>query len=119
MGKYAEAEVYYARAMALSSSFAFTAANRAEALFQLGRDSEAIKELRRLLRRFPDFDDARAALAAMLWASNEGARAEDEWLRVGDPRYRDRAWLAVDRHWPPRLVAAAEALMDVRGVAKE
>jgi len=114
-GNWVEAEACFARAASAARDFSFTSANRAGALFQLGRDAEAVKELRRLLRRYPDFDDARAALAAILWVKGEDrGAAEDEWLRVADPRYRDRAWLAGDRHWPPRLVAAAAALMDIK-----
>ena len=114
-GNWVEAEACFAKAAAAARDFSFTSANRAGALFQLGRDAEATKLLKTLLRRYPDFDDARAALAAILWVGGEDrAAAEEQWLRVGDPRYRDRAWLAGDRHWPPRLVAAATALMDIK-----
>lgn len=114
-GNWVEAEACFAKAAAAARDFSFTSANRAAALFQLGRDGEAIKEFRRLLRRYPDFDDARAALAAILWVRGEDrGAAETEWLRVADPRYRDRAWLTRDRHWPPRLVDAAVALMDIK-----
>jgi tetratricopeptide (TPR) repeat protein len=114
-GNWVEAEACFTKAAAAARDFSFTSANRAAALFQLGRDAEAMKEFRRLLRRYPDFDDARAALAAILWVRGEDrAAAEDQWLRVADPRYRDRAWLSRDRRWPPRLVDAAVALMDIK-----
>lgn len=114
LGSWSEAEQCFAKAASLAPSFSFAAANRAAVLFQLGRDGEAARELTRLLRRFPSFDDARAALAAVLWARGDRAEAEDQWLRVADPRYRDKAWLARDRHWPPRLVAAAAALLEIK-----
>lgn len=69
-----------------------------------------------LLRRYPEFPDARAALAAALWEAGLQAEAEQEWGRVNDPRYRDRSWLRGERRWPPRLAAALEALLDIRGV---
>lgn len=70
-----------------------------------------------LLRKYGDsFVDMRAALCAALWEAGLQAEAEAEWQRVADPRYRDRAWLRGERRWPPRLVAAMEAFLDIRGV---
>jgi len=68
-GDWAAAEPFYARATELAPQFSFAFANRAVALYQSGKDNVAIKELRSLLRRYPDFSDARAALAAALWAA--------------------------------------------------
>lgn len=34
--------------------------------------------------------------------------------RVDDSRYKDRQWLKESRRWPPRLVADAEALLDLK-----
>lgn len=42
---------------------------------------------RRLLRRFPDFPDMRAALTAALWDQGSQGEAETQWGRVDDPRY--------------------------------
>lgn len=56
-----------------------------------------------LLRRYADFDDMRAALAAALYALGFPGDAETQWLRVEDPRYKDARWLAGERRWPPRL----------------
>ena len=42
---------------------------------------------RNLLRKYPDFPDMRAALAAALWAKGDGGEAETNWLRVEDPRW--------------------------------
>ena len=36
---------------------------------------------RRLLRRYPDFPDMRAALAAAEWGAGLGANAEADWVR--------------------------------------
>jgi hypothetical protein len=72
---------------------------------------------RSLLRKYPNFDDMRAALAGALWEAGLQAEAEAEWQRVEDPRYRSRAWLRGERRWPPRLSSAVEALIDIRGVS--
>ena len=114
---YREAAESFGKAVTLAPSFSFAAANRAVALFAAGDDdSAALKELRRLNRRFPNFDEARAAAAGILWSSGDRAEAEGEWSRVDDPRYKDAKWLRNERHWPPRLVEAATALLEVRAV---
>lgn len=69
---------------------------------------------RTLLRRYPDFPDTRAALAAAEWELGQEARAETDWLRVDDPRYSDRTWLRKTRRWPARLCDALEAFLDIR-----
>ncbi len=142
---------------------------------QTGAKDPAMRQMRTLLRRYPDFVDVRAALAAALWASGEtrGAacarvcgsvihavsrsvhsasyltrptqsttqgssstpptppthphpptpthqgkegEAETTWERVEDPRYRDVAWLAAQRRWPPSLVGAMDALLKLKSV---
>jgi tetratricopeptide (TPR) repeat protein len=47
-----DAVQYYSRAISLAPSFSFAVANRALAMYQLGRSNEAIKEYRTLLRRW-------------------------------------------------------------------
>ena len=117
-GRYDESEASYARAIGLAGvKFTFAASNRAAVLFQLGRRAECVKEYARLLRRYPSFDDAHAGLAAALWAAGETAKAEGEWSRVEDARYKSVAWLADDRRWPPAMVEAAAALIQLRKVA--
>ena len=69
---------------------------------------------RTLLRRYPDFTDPRAALAAAEWELGQIERAEGDWNRVDDPRYADREWLRQTRRWPARLCDALEAFLDVR-----
>jgi predicted 2-oxoglutarate/Fe(II)-dependent dioxygenase YbiX len=42
--------------------------------------------MRTLLRRYSDFPDMRAALAAAQWAAGREGDAETQWTRVEDPR---------------------------------
>lgn len=118
LGRWEEALPYYERAAKLSPGFSFAYANTALAKYQLGKTNEAIKSFRTLLRRYPDFIEVRAAYAAALWADGLEAEAEDNWLRVDDPRYTDRAWLRKTRRWPSKLVDAVESLMDVKSMAR-
>ena len=45
---------------------------------------------RRLLRRYPDFPDMRAALAAAEWGAGLGANAEADWVRYYSALYCSR-----------------------------
>ncbi|CAD7700079.1 unnamed protein product [Ostreobium quekettii] len=113
-GQWDEAERYYGRAVALAPEFAFAAANRACALYQLGRVDDSLRLMRNLLRRYPTFPDMRAALTVALWRNGEEGEAEEEWLRVDDPRYRDVAWLKESRRWPPDLITGMEAFLELK-----
>ena len=54
-------------------------ANHALGLLQVGRDADALEEIRGLLRRDPNFLDMRAAETAALWAQGEAEAAEAAW----------------------------------------
>lgn len=57
------------------------------AFLQVGQRDPAMRQMRTLLRRYPDFNDMRAALAAALWAAGKEGEAETTWARVDDPRW--------------------------------
>jgi tetratricopeptide (TPR) repeat protein len=86
LGKWRDAVDCFGRAASLAPSFSFAAANQALALWQAGDRTEAERRMRALLRRYPDFADVRAALAAALWADGLEAEAEAAWSRVDDAR---------------------------------
>ena len=73
---------------------------------------------RSLLRRYPDFDDPRAALAAAEWELGQYERAEGDWNRVQDPRYADKEWLLKTRRWPAKLCEALQAFLEIRMTKK-
>eukprot|EP00892_Ulva_mutabilis_P011591 jgi/Ulvmu1/8804/UM048_0059.1 len=117
MGNYDAAARYFGRAASMAPTFSFASANRCVALFAAGRTNESMREMRAVLRRYPDFPDTRAALTAALWSIGKEAEAESNWQRVDDPRYRDKQWLREDRRWPPELVKALSAFLEIRTVA--
>lgn len=53
-----------------------------------------MRQMRTLLRRYPDFADVRAALAAALWAAGKEGEAETTWERVEDARWARVHWRA-------------------------
>ena len=72
--------------------------------YQLGNIDESEKELKKLIRRYPNFADARAAITALNWFRGNVGQAESNWIAVTelDPRYSDAEWLTKVRRWPPR-----------------
>lgn len=110
------ASKYYERAGILAPEFSFAFANRAVALYEIGEEEVSVKIVRSLLRKYPDFQDMRAALAAMLWNEGREGDAESEWSRVDDPRYKDNNWLKVERRWPPKLIKAIDAFLELKSV---
>ncbi|DBA74638.1 TPA: hypothetical protein ACH3X2_009418 [Trebouxia sp. C0005] len=117
LGRWKDAKEFYGKAASLAPEFAFSVANKAVAMFQLGETNESMREMRALLRRYPDFPDMRAALAAADWSIGKLGDAESNYQRLNDPRYRDRDWLKVNRRWPPKLLSAWEAFLDIKKVA--
>ena len=88
--------------------FAMARSSAALAAFQVGDREAAETELRRLIRRYPLFADARAALTALLWSQGASGEAESHWAAASglDPRYRQPEWLLEIRRWPPLPVDA-------------
>ncbi len=93
--------------------FAMARSSGALAAFQLGDLNEAERELRSLIRRYPLFADARAALTALLWRRGASGEAESNWAAASglDPRYRQREWLLQTRRWPPEPVQALQQFL--------
>ena len=88
--------------------FALARSSAALAAFQLDDLEASEVELRRLIRRYPLFADARAALTALLWQRGARGEAESHWAAASglDPRYRPAEWRLQIRRWPPRPVQA-------------
>ena len=80
------------------------------ASYQLSQYDEAEEVLRALIRKYPMFADARAALSALLWRKGSLGEAESHWSAVAglDGRYKSKDWLVNARRWPPK---PAEDLM--------
>ena len=99
-----KARELFSKAALYNPGFAMARSSMALADFQLGNVAESEKELQKLIRRYPTFADARAALTALHWSKGESGKAESNWISVTelDPRYSDEAWLINVRRWPPK-----------------
>lgn len=103
----------YQHAVELNPAFALARINQALVAYQLDQPQDAIAELRALVRRYPNFADARAALTAALWAVGQRGEAESHWVAVVglDERYSDLDWVRTVRRWPPAMVDALQAFL--------
>lgn len=102
-------------AAAARPGMAMARSSAALAAFQLGDAAAAEHDLRALIRRYPLFADARAALTAVLWQGGAGGEAESHWAAASglDPRYRQEEWLRQIRRWPPRAVQALNQFLSL------
>ena len=104
MGNWIEAKRLFSQAASSNYSIAMASSSEALAIYQLGDFELAEKKIRILIRKYPLFADARAALSALLWRKGFTGEAESNWAAASglDIRYRDKDWLMHIRRWPPK-----------------
>ena len=105
----------YQKAADLAPNFPLARGNASLIMYQIGDRSEAIRNMRNLVRKYPMYSDMRAALAAALWVEGQQGEAESNWVAaVGlDSRYQDLDWIANIRRWPPKMVGALEKFLNL------
>ncbi len=103
----------YKQATELVADYAFACANYALALYQTGDTQASLRLMRNLVRKYPQFADMRAALAAGLWELGQRGEAESYWAAVVglDARYKDLTWVRETRRWPPAMVNALDKFL--------
>ena len=78
-GDWPEARELYGQAALARPGFAMARSSEALAAWQAGDLDWAEAELRKLIRRYPLFADARAALSGLLWREGSSGEAESHW----------------------------------------
>ena len=103
LSNWEEARNLFNKASESNTGFPMARSSMALADYQLGNLDNAEKELRKLIRKYPTFADARAALTALQWAKSKFGEAESNWIAAVelDPRYAQEDWLLDVRRWPP------------------
>ncbi len=98
-----EAKRLFSQAASSNNEIAMARSSEALSIYQLGDLELAEKKIRILIRKYPLFADARAALSALLWRKGLTGEAESNWAAVAglDIRYREKNWLLDIRRWPP------------------
>ena len=101
-----DARSLFHRAAQFNPGFAMARSSEALANYQLGNYETSENELRKLIRRYPTFADARAALTALQWSRGKSGEAESNWIAAVelDPLYAQENWLLEVRRWPPAPV---------------
>ena len=114
--KWKEARDLFSKAAFYNPGFSMARSSMALADYQLGSIDESEKELKKLIRRYPTFADARAALTALNWSKGESGKAESNWIAVTelDPRYSDEEWLIKVRRWPPKPTKDLMKFIDLK-----
>jgi len=102
-GNWQGARCSYGAAAGTQPDLIMARSSQALAAMELGDLAVAEETFRQLIRRYPLFADARAALTALLWRRGLRGEAESHWAAsVGlDDRYADAQWLLATRQWPP------------------
>ena len=105
----------YQQAANIAPNFALARGNASLVIYQIGDRTEAIRNMRNLVRKYPMYSDMRAALAAALWVEGQQGEAESNWVAaVGlDNRYQDLEWIENIRRWPPKMVEALEKFLNL------
>jgi len=103
-GDWDSARRLYEEAADARPGFAMARSSAALAAWQQQDLVWAEAELRKLIRRYPLFADARAALSGLLWQGGFSGEAESHWAAAAglDTRYRQKDWLLDVRRWPPQ-----------------
>lgn len=117
LGQWDAAIADYHRATELAPNYPLAFTNYAIALYQVGQTTESTRLLRNLVRKYPTFVDARAALTAALWAAGQQGEAESQWVSVVglDSRYKNLTWVKEMRRWPPAMTTALEKFLKLQG----
>ena len=91
---------------------AMARSSEALAAWQVGDLDWAEAELRKLIRRYPLFADARAALGGLLWREGSSGEAESHWPRpAGLISVTARPIGCNGRRWPPQPTADLMAFL--------
>ena len=104
MGNWSEAKRLFSQAASSDKAIAMASSSEALSIYQLGDLELAEEKIRILIRKYPLFADARAALSAILWRKGFIGEAESNWAAAAglDIRYREKNWLLNSRRWPPK-----------------
>lgn len=115
VNKYDDALAAYGRASLLAPGIAGYRLKEALVLFQVKRSEEARKLMQGLVRKYPNYAEAHAALAAVLWSVGERSRAEEQFSEATkrEPLYADIRWINSELLWPPNMVTAMKDFLAI------
>ncbi|KAJ7520906.1 hypothetical protein O6H91_19G029200 [Diphasiastrum complanatum] len=112
---YPAALAAYERASTLAPGIAGYRLKQALVLFQLQKPEEASKLIQSLVRKYPNYAEAHAALAALLWSEDRRSSAEDQFSKAlnDEPKFQDIRWVQAELQWPPAIMQAMKNFLNV------
>lgn len=86
---------------------------RALLLYQVDRPQDALLQLEDEEVALRGSAEVHAALAVVFYGLGKPVQAEQQWAVASefDKRYSDVAWVAAEKHWPPKLLQALEKFL--------
>ncbi len=117
-GNWTKAKLLFNQASMANPGLPMARSSKSLACYQLNQYDEAERELRSLIRKYPMFADARAALSALLWRKGSLGEAESHWAAASglDSRYKSEDWLLNVRRWPPNPSKDLMSFLDLKTV---
>ncbi|KAJ7520912.1 hypothetical protein O6H91_19G029200 [Diphasiastrum complanatum] len=114
LGKFDEAEQDLTTAIRLAPNAPVPFLNRAIA-YELQKPEEASKLIQSLVRKYPNYAEAHAALAALLWSEDRRSSAEDQFSKAlnDEPKFQDIRWVQAELQWPPAIMQAMKNFLNV------
>ncbi|GJP41675.1 hypothetical protein CLOM_g1316 [Closterium sp. NIES-68] len=84
-------------------------------LVQVGSTNQAEQILKALVRKYPNYAEAHAALAAVSWQKGETAEAEEQFSRGSalQPQLKNLEWVSDNYDWTPRLTESYRRFLAV------
>ncbi|CAM6112248.1 unnamed protein product [Calypogeia fissa] len=105
----------YQKASILAPGIAGYRFRQALVLFQVGRLDESKKLLQGLVRKYPNYTEAHAALAALLWSEGNRSTAEEQFSEATnlEPLYSKISWVESELQWPPGVLQAFAKFLSI------
>lgn len=105
----------YRTAADLAPGIAGYRLREAELMFQEDRVADADRLLRTVVRKYPTYAEAHAALTAVQWQLGQAGKAEEHFAIATaiDSRWKRVSYIQTQTRWPPKLYAAMEKFLSI------
>lgn len=90
---------------------------QATLMFQQGDVDGARRTMQGVTRKYSNYAEAHAALAAVEWSRGDAERAEQQFYRAvaQDERWNNMGWILENTRWPPKLESAMQRFLSMGG----
>lgn len=87
----------------------------AQLMFQTGDVDNAVRTVRGVARKYSNYAEAHASLAAMLWSQGRFGEAEGEFeaARELEPLWGRMQFIVANTRWPPALMEQFQRFLQI------